>query len=214
MPDPEKTVTLNPEPSPEATLRLPVGAPGDPQSTLRLELPKHLNAHVTQRLPVVSAEGDPNQTQKIVNHTGEAPPIRLQKLDQPAEAEGQTQKMEQHPKAPSTFGWKLPVGLGLLVVLGAIAYVLTSRHPTAQPSNLPVAGSTPAVTDTVPPAAKVYLEQAQAGDAHAMRMLGAMYYYGLNVPQDRYKGRYWYGKAAEKGSDAARSELNKIEGGR
>jgi hypothetical protein len=157
---------------------------------------------------------DPNQTQKIVKHTGEEPPIRMQKLDPPAEAEGQTQKMEQRPKAPGSFGWKLPVGLGALVVLGAIAYVLLSRQPAAQPSNLPAAGSTPAVTDAVPPAAKVYLEQAQAGDAHAMRMLGAMYYYGLNVPQDRYKGRYWYGKAAEKGSDAARSELNKIEGGR
>ena len=45
-----------------------------------------------------------------------------------------------------------------------------------------------------------------------MRMLGVMYYYGLNVPQDREKGLYWYRKAVEKGSDAARSELSKIEG--
>jgi len=47
-----------------------------------------------------------------------------------------------------------------------------------------------------------------------MRMLGVMYYYGLNVPQDREKGLQWYRKAAEKGSDAARLELAKIEGGR
>jgi hypothetical protein len=57
----------------------------------------------------------------------------------------------------------------------------------------------------------VYLEQAKAGDAHAMRMLGVMYYYGLNVPQDREKGLYWYRKAAERGSDAARIELEKLE---
>jgi len=42
-------------------------------------------------------------------------------------------------------------------------------------------------------------------------MLGVMYYYGLNVPQDREKGLYWYRKAAEKGSDVARGELNKLE---
>jgi TPR repeat protein len=47
-----------------------------------------------------------------------------------------------------------------------------------------------------------------------MRMLGVYYYNGLNVPQDREKGIYWYRKAAEKGSDAARAELNQIEGGR
>jgi TPR repeat protein len=36
-----------------------------------------------------------------------------------------------------------------------------------------------------------------------MRMLGVMYYYGLNVPQDREKGLYWYRQAAAKGSDVA-----------
>jgi hypothetical protein len=66
---------------------------------------------------------------------------------------------------------------------------------------------------SLPAGAQAYLEQARKGDANAMRMLGVMYYHGLNVPQDREKGLYWYRQAAAKGSEAARSELNKIEGG-
>jgi TPR repeat protein len=46
-----------------------------------------------------------------------------------------------------------------------------------------------------------------------MYMLGVMFDQGLNVPQDREKGLYWKRKAAENGSEAARSELSKIEGG-
>ena len=61
---------------------------------------------------------------------------------------------------------------------------------------------------------QAYLDQAKAGDTHAMRMLGAMYTYGLNVPQDRENGLYWYRKAAERGSDAARIELGKLEAGK
>jgi len=60
--------------------------------------------------------------------------------------------------------------------------------------------------------ARAYLEQAKAGDANAMRMLGAMYYYGLDVPLDRDRGLAWYRKAAERGSEVARAELSRLEG--
>ena len=46
---------------------------------------------------------------------------------------------------------------------------------------------------------------------NAMRTLGVMYYNGLNVPQDREKGLYWYRRAAEKGSATAKAELAQLE---
>jgi hypothetical protein len=215
MSDPESHDLSNPEPSPEATLRLTGGHPMGPQSTQRMDIQKDLSPPSNQKLPISEPETDPNQTQRILKPKGDESPIRLQKVHQPAEAEGQTEKTPLPQKARRPFGWMLPVGLGGLVVLGAAAYFVFYREPASQtaPSYLvgtPVAGP----AESVPPAAQVYLQQAEAGDAHAMRMLGAMYYYGLNVPRDREKGLYWYRKAAEKGSDAARTELNKIEGGR
>jgi TPR repeat protein len=215
MSDPEKADPSNLEPSPDATLRLRTGLPEDPGQTQRLELPKHLTAHETQKLPLPELPGDPRQTQKLPMSPGGDPPIRLQKVDQPAGAEGQTLKLVLRPQAPRRSRWLLPVGLAGLLVLAAAAYGLRSRQPSPQTPGEPGVGMTQGGgTEPVPPAAQVYLEQAQAGDAHAMRMLGAMYYYGLNVPQDRDKGLYWYRKAAEKGSDAARAELSKLEGGR
>ena len=215
MHDPEQADSLTPEPSPEATLRLPTGLPEDPAKTMSMELPKHLNAHDTQKLPSPALAGNPNQPGMAPRVPGETPPIRLQKLDRPAEAEGRTQEGEVRPRGSKLSGWKLSIGLGALLALGAVVYIVLSRRPASQPLAPAMKGTTaPGGPESVPPAAKVYLEQAQAGDAHAMRMLGAMYYYGLNVPSDRDKGLYWYRKAAEKGSDTARAELSKIEGGR
>ncbi len=215
MHDPEQADSLTPEPSPEATLRLPTGLPEDPAKTMSIELPKHLTAHDTQKLPLPALAGNPDQAGTVPRVPGDVPPIRLQKLDLPAEAEGRTQKGELRSSGSKGSGWKLSIGLGTLVVLGVVAYVLISRRPVSQPVAPATRGTTiPGGPEQVPPSAKVYFEQAQAGDAHAMRMLGAMYYYGLNVPADRDRGLYWYRKAAEKGSDTARAELSKIEGGR
>ena len=131
---------------------------------------------------------------------------------EPAQAEGHTSKVPILPAEPQVPGWKLPLALGALVVLGAASYLVFSRKPVAQPSSRPVAEAP--TMDAVPPAVQGYLDQAKAGDAHAMRMLGVMYDYGLDVPQDREKGLHWYRQAAEKGSDAARTELQRLEGAR
>ena len=62
----------------------------------------------------------------------------------------------------------------------------------------------------VPPALRPYYDRAQAGDVNAMRMLGTMYYNGLNVPQDTKEGIRWYRKAAAAGSVAARRDLQQL----
>jgi TPR repeat protein len=43
-----------------------------------------------------------------------------------------------------------------------------------------------------------------------MRMLGTMYYNGLNVPQDTKEGIRWYRKAAAAGSVAAAKDLEQL----
>lgn len=150
-------------------------------------------------------EDPPDQTQRLVLPVTGEPPIRTQKLSLPAGTAGQTQ-MPPPPVKPSRPGrWKLPLAFGGAILLGGGAYLLFTRGPAARPSVAPAS-----VPEVVAPGAQTYLEQAKAGDAHAMRMLGVMYYYGLNVPQDREKGLYWYRKAVEHGSDAARSELEKL----
>lgn len=44
-----------------------------------------------------------------------------------------------------------------------------------------------------------YKHLAKAGNAHAMMVLGAMYYEGVNMAQDYTKARIWYEKAAAAG---------------
>jgi len=224
MSHPEIVDPPNPEPAPDATVRLSVGEPANPYSTQQLDLSKQLAADSTQKvdrsvnlkadstlkLPLGAPVPATEQTQKLVIPRFDEPPIRRQKVDLPAEAEGQTQPVLLYPETRKPFGWKLPAALGLLVVMGVVAYLLFFKQAPARP--LPVAAV--ATVETVPPSVQIYLDQAKAGDTHAMRMLGAMYLQGLNVPKDREKGLYWYRMAAEKGSDAARSELNQIEGGR
>ncbi len=211
-PDPRNPST--PEPSPDETLRLPAGVPVDPRSTVQVDIPKLLSSHAAMKLPRPELANDPDQTQRLVLHKGDEPPIRVQKVDQPLETEGQTQQQAHQPVVAKPFGWKRPLGLvAALMVVGMGAYFLLSGARSFVGGSAAKVGTT-AAAEAAPPATEVYLQQAKAGDAHAMRLLGVMYYYGLNVPQDREKGLYWYRKAAEKGSDAARLELAKIEGGR
>jgi TPR repeat protein len=211
MRDPETSDPMNPEPAPDATSRLSAGAPPDPYSTQQLNISKHLAAsHVN--FPSTASKTGSDQTQKLALTKPGEHPIRVQKIDQPAEAAGQTQNRPLYPEVPRPIAWKLPLALGAVVVLGVVAYLVFPKGPALQQPPSSLAASPQSVSSTS--GAQIYLEQAKAGDAHAMRMLGVMHYYGLNVPQDREKGLYWYRKAAERGSDAARSELSKIEGGR
>lgn len=63
---------------------------------------------------------------------------------------------------------------------------------------------------TVPPALRGYYDRALQGDAGAMRMLGTMYYNGLNVPKDKVEGIHWFRKAAAAGSVAAHKDLEQL----
>lgn len=60
------------------------------------------------------------------------------------------------------------------------------------------------------PVVRPYLDRAAQGDPNAMRMLGTMYYNGLNVRQDRKEGIRWFRKAAAAGSVAARRDLEQL----
>jgi Sel1 repeat len=212
MSAPEPRNPSTPEPAADETLRLPAGEPVDPRSTVQMDIPKLLSTHATLKLPRRELANDPDQTQRLTLQHGEEPPIRVQKVDHPLETEGQTQQQAHQPTTAKSFGWKRPLGLvAVLVIVGVVLYLFS---PGAGSSAGALSAKVGTTAEAAPPATEVYLQQAKAGDAHAMRLLGVMYYYGLNVPQDREKGLYWYRKAAEKGSDAARLELAKIEGGR
>lgn len=220
MSGPESTESVQPEPSPDATVRLSVGEPPNPYATQSLNIPKLLGAESTLKLQLGAPEPPADQTQKLVLPRVDEPPIRRQKVDPPVETDGQTQKLPiASEPPPKPFNWKLPALVGVLIVIGVVGFLMLPRG-TAPKEAPPKVAATPtpakvaAPVESVPPEVQVYVDQAKAGDTHAMRMLGAMYLQGLNVPKDREKGLYWYRQAAEKGSDAARIELSQIEGGR
>ncbi len=202
---------------PEPTVNLGALLPGDPRSTQQLNISniisQHLDlggtSHPTHPEPSSSSE----DTHKMPRPKLDDPPIRVQKVDQPAEAVGQTQRLPLPAEARQTFGWKLPLALGVGVLVVAATILVVARGRAPQAAIVPASELSPIATESVPPGAQAYLDKAKAGDVHAMRMLGVMFYNGLNVPQNREKGLYWYRKAAENGSEAARSELSKIEGG-
>ena len=212
MSDPETTRPVNPEPSPDDTVRMVAGMPEDPRQTQPLKRSDYLPVDGTLKLPLAELTPSPDQTQRMPLPKLDPPSLPAQKIDQAARSATQTQKLALKPEPRKRLGWKLPLALvGVLVVLGAAAYLWFGRGAAPLPPPFLAEAVSP---ESVPKAARVYLEQAKAGDARAMRMLGAMYYNGLNVPKDRAKGIYWYRMAAEKGSDAARIELSQLEGGR
>ena len=91
----------------------------------------------------------------------------------------------------------------VLILAGAVASYLRMRPAPAAPGE-------DAAGPEAPPALRPYLERARTGDASAMRMLGTMYYNGLNVPQDTKEGVRWYRKAAAAGSVAAQKDLEQL----
>jgi TPR repeat protein len=98
-------------------------------------------------------------------------------------------------------------GLAVLI-LAAVALSYLRDRPGAAPGTEAPGMFRP--QKPVPPTARPYYDKAMAGDASAMRMLGAMYYYGLNVPQDTKEGIHWYRKAAAAGSVAAQKDLQQL----
>ncbi len=227
---PENVDPVQPEPSADATQRLSIGVPAAPalaetvkvdsHSTLKLaqaETDPGLDQTQKMAIPRLEAPGL-DQTQKMAVPRLDEPPLRRLKVDSPAEAEGQTLKVSAPLEVRPSFGWKVPAALALLVVVGVAGFLALSRTPEVPASfaTTPVAHpSAPAPsTDAVPKDVQILIDQAKAGDTRAMRMLGAYYLNGLNVPKDREKGISYYRMAAEKGSDAAKAELSQIEGGR
>lgn len=154
-------------------------------------------------------EGAPDQTHKLVLPMTSDPVQRTQKISIQAGTSGQTQTPGAPGGASRPWTWKLLLGFGIILALGGAALLLSSRRPEIQVPK-PQAGVREA---GAPDAIRAYLDQAEAGDVHAMRMLGVMYYYGLNVQQDQEKGLHWYRQAAEKGSDAARKDLSRLQAG-
>ena len=110
------------------------------------------------------------------------------------------------PPAPAVRPrWSVWIGAiaGVLVLAGAALSYLRMR-----PSGAP--GPGPMAAPDVPPALRSYYDRAMAGDASAMRMLGTMYYNGLNVAQDTREGIRWYRRAAAAGSVAAAKDLEQL----
>ena len=210
MPNSETPDPRNPEPEPNVTMRLPTGEPVNPHSTQQPDLSRPPDGGRTLKLPIGMPEPGAGRTQRLVFPGPDEAPLRVQKVDQPLEAAGQTMKVTFGP-ASKPLRWKVPLILGSLVVLGGGAYLAFFRYSAVPPSPQPKPAPT---IESVPPPAQATLEQAKAGDVRAMHMLGLMYYNGLNLPRDREKGLYWLRKAAEKGSVGARAELSQIEGGR
>jgi hypothetical protein len=206
MSDPTRIEPGKPEPSADATQEIPVGEPASPYSTQRLNVANLLEAEGTLKMPLPILASPAEQTQRFERPllAGATVPVQISPAPEVKEP---PVAMAVPPPPTGSRSWQLPLGLALLALVGGGAgYVLLSRpSPTQAPS------ASKQAPEVVPPGAQAYLEQAKAGDANAMRMLGVMYYYGLNVPQDREKGLYWYRQAASKGSETARAELVKLE---
>lgn len=101
------------------------------------------------------------------------------------------------------------------VVLALLLWQRTPPAPPQAPAPVMAAAPVPPPPAGTPEAfqaaLKPYLDAARAGDTNAMRMLGAMYYHGLDLPRDRTEGLKWYRKAAESGSNVAKDELRQLE---
>jgi TPR repeat protein len=112
------------------------------------------------------------------------------------------------PPVPRRPRWRYLIGgfIAVLTLAGA-ALSLFRDHPSAFGADL-LDGTR--AGKNVPPALRPYYERAVTGDASAMRMLGTMYYNGLNVPQDAREGIRWYRKAAAAGSVAAKKDLEQL----
>jgi TPR repeat protein len=74
----------------------------------------------------------------------------------------------------------------------------------------PAPGAAAGYREEVPEVLRPTYDRALHGDAGAMRILGHMYYQGLNVPQDIQEGVRWYHLAAAAGSLEAIRDLERL----
>lgn len=203
---------------PDATVRLPAGPPPrpeDPAATRMLPVGDPALPIATQVLPV-GAPPVPVGSEAQALH----PDVRTMAI--PPDQLPAPEKRKGLP----VWAWAGLSALVLLLVLGAVGFLRpdllglgdesrpsesAATEPNSEPAALP-ARTAEAPAAEVPPALRSYLEKAEKGDAAAMRMLGVMYYNGLNVARNEQEGLKWYRKAAEAGSGAAAKELKLLEG--
>jgi len=125
-----------------------------------------------------------------------------------SEPEIQLQVQEPAPEPPGRprrrTGWYWAGGLAAVLIIAGVAASFLRNAPA------PAAGPAEAAEKAMPPSLRPYYEKAKTGDVNAMRMLGTLYYNGLNVPQDTQEGIRWYRKAAKAGSVAARKDLEQL----
>lgn len=170
---------------------IPEGQPGPATTRTEPAAPATDLGRGTRPIPLAGAEGGPAQGQPGFSVYAPAP-----------------------PRVPLCC-WVAVVSSLTSVVLALLLWQRTPPAPV--PAAVPAAAAAP-----VPPppagtpeafqaALKPYLDAARAGDTNAMRMLGAMYYHGLDLPRDRTEGLKWYRKAAESGSQVAKDELRQLE---
>jgi len=156
---------------------------------------------------------DPGLNLPLDPGTVALPPQARRILLDAVAAEADTQKMPTQNGPQSATTLRLPVQPALPEARPAEARgpELWKLEAAPAPRRGPwVAAGVISPEKEVPPALRQYYEQARTGDARAMRMLGTLYYNGLNVPQDRDEGIRWYRKAAAAGSVAARTDLEQL----
>ena len=151
----------------------------------------------------------------------EEPGFRNQTRPIPVDPEADKVKPFHTPTfdAPLPPRKEIPVCCWVAVVSSLTSVVLAAMLWVRTPAPAPQVAPAPAAK-TAPPAGspeafhaalKPYLDAAQAGDTNAMRMLGTMYYHGLDLPRNREEGLKWYRKAAASGSKVAEQELKQLE---
>jgi TPR repeat protein len=159
-------------------------------------------------LPDLDEAPDPQRTAALALRQPEPPgPTDSQKRAiqaQMSAADALRQARPAPAKSHTLAYWAGGVVAVLILAYAAASYLL--NRPL-----LPVPGAAaPAQAQEPPPPLRAYYDRAQEGDVNAMRMLGTMYYNGLNVPQDQKEGVRWYRKAAAAGSVAARKDLEQL----
>ena len=113
----------------------------------------------------------------------------------------ETRSEEPHARPSRVLNWSFGL-VAVLILGGSLAYFFLNPG-----------GDLPAELrkeDDMPPVLRPYLDRAAQGDSGAMRMLGTMYYNGLNVRQNKKEGIRWFRKAAAAGSVAARKDLEQL----
>ena len=159
--------------------------------------------------PEVPDRFDPRYPGALGRHSSDTQPIPVG--DPPAPAEGALPDASASPVAAPPAAPARPGSKALRSwIIGAIAVLILAgaavSYLRGPGSGAPSSHAAP----DIPPSLRPYYDRAQEGDASAMRMLGTMYYNGLNVPQNSREGIRWFRKAAAAGSVAAQKDLEQL----